>query len=68
MCINARNQRENRQFVQFSGYTYREMENDLHIFSKIFKGIMELKQLVIRWTAGNYITCVWGMKTRLTRF
>ena len=43
MCINARNQRENRQFVQFSGYTYREMENDLHIFSKIFKGIMEVK-------------------------
>lgn len=43
MCINARNQRENRQFVQISGYTYREMENDLHIFSKIFKGIMEVQ-------------------------
>lgn len=49
MCINARNQRENRQFVQFSGYTYREMENDLHIFSKIFKGIIENQRII----AGN---------------
>lgn len=45
MYINALNYGENRQILQFSGYTYRDMENDLHIFSKIFPGTLRLDSL-----------------------
>ena len=31
MDINARNVRENRQILQFSGYSYQDLKNDLHI-------------------------------------
>lgn len=40
MDINARNVRENRQILQFSGYSYQDLKNDLHIYSRIFEKIV----------------------------
>ena len=45
MDINARNVRENRQILQFSGYSYQDLKNDLHIYSRIFEKIVQITTL-----------------------
>lgn len=45
MDINARNIKENRQILQFSGYSYQDLKNDLHIYSRIFEKIVQITPL-----------------------
>ena len=54
MDINARNVRENRQILQFSGYSYQDLKNDLHIYSRIFEKIVQITTLA-RTTDGREI-------------
>lgn len=45
MDINALNIGENRQILQFSGYSYQEMKNDLHIYQRIFEDIVQINTI-----------------------
>ena len=45
MDINALNIGENRQILQFSGYSYQEMKNDLHIYRRIFEKIVQINTI-----------------------
>lgn len=45
MCMKAINRRENRHFVQYTGYSYEDLKNDLHIFSRIFRETLRVDSL-----------------------
>lgn len=45
MCMKAINRRENRHFVQFTAYSYEDLKNDLHIFSRIFQENLRVDSL-----------------------
>ena len=54
MDINARNVRENRQILQFSGYSYQDLKNDLHIYSRILRKLYKSPLLHVQSTVGKF--------------